>query len=81
MSLRRRALLTTTLALPATTPARALSEIELKAELEALLLGLADDPAGQSALRAIGVERFVHIEDVAYDSVRVLNAELTGQTP
>lgn len=54
---------------------------QLKAELEALLLGLADDPDGQSALRAIGVERFVHIDDSAYDSVRVLNAELADLTP
>lgn len=54
---------------------------QLKAELEALLLGLVDDPAGQDALRAIGVERFVPIDDAAYDSVRVLSAELAGLIP
>jgi phosphonate transport system substrate-binding protein len=44
----------------------------LKAELQALLLGLADSAAGREALRALGFEQFVLIEDSAYDSVREL---------
>jgi phosphonate transport system substrate-binding protein len=47
---------------------------QLKAELQALLLGTADDPEGQAALQAIGVERFVEITDAAYQSARVLQA-------
>ncbi|MGQ9903207.1 MAG: substrate-binding domain-containing protein [Anaerolineae bacterium] len=45
---------------------------QLKAELRQALLDLADDPhsAGDAALQAIGVERFILIEDSAYDSVR-----------
>ena len=50
---------------------------QLKAELQQALLDLASDSqgAGPAALRAIGVDRFVVIEDGAYDSVRdVLNS-------
>lgn len=50
---------------------------QLKAELQQALLELADDPrsAGEAALQAIGVERFILIDDSAYDSVRdVLNS-------
>lgn len=50
---------------------------QLKAELQRALLDLADDPheAGREALQAIGVERFILINDSAYDSVReVLNS-------
>ena len=45
---------------------------QLKAELQSLLLSLADDLQGQRALQAIGVERFVVIDDSAYDSAREL---------
>ncbi len=49
---------------------------QLKAELQALLLGMADealrDPRAQNALRTMGVDRFVPIDDSAYDSVRDL---------
>ena len=45
---------------------------QLKAELQSLLLSLADDPQGQQALQTIGVERFVLIDDSAYDSAREL---------
>ncbi len=50
---------------------------QLKAELRQALLDLADDPhsAGKMALQAIGVDRFILIEDSAYNSVRnVLNS-------
>lgn len=45
---------------------------QLKAELRQVLLDLADDPheAGRAALQAIGVDRFILVEDSAYDSVR-----------
>lgn len=45
---------------------------QVKADLQAFLLGMADDPASSEALASIGVERFVLIEDKAYDSVRIL---------
>lgn len=45
---------------------------QVKADLQTLLLGMADDPASSEALASIGVERFVLIEDKAYDSVRIL---------
>jgi phosphonate transport system substrate-binding protein len=42
------------------------------AELQSLLLDMADDPTGQAALEAVGFDRFVPISDGAYDSVREL---------
>jgi hypothetical protein len=38
---------------------------------------MADDPAARDALASIGVERFVLIDDSAYDSVR----DLMGVVP
>jgi phosphonate transport system substrate-binding protein len=45
---------------------------QLKATLQSLLLNMADDPMGKQALQALGFERFVSIEDSAYNSVREL---------
>lgn len=45
---------------------------QLRAELEAIFLRMADDPAGQAALAAAGIDRFVPISDLAYQSVREL---------
>ena len=47
-------------------------------EIQRLLLGLADDPAALGVLEAMGVDRFVTIEDAAYESVRGLLAEFSG---
>ena len=47
-------------------------------EIQRLLLGLADDPAARGVLEAMGVDRFVTIEDDAYESVRRLLAEFEG---
>lgn len=49
---------------------------QVKAELQALLLGMADDPAAQDALSAVGIDRFVAIDDSAYDSVRALVGDI-----
>jgi phosphonate transport system substrate-binding protein len=51
---------------------------QLKAELQSLLMGMSGDPDGDGprALQAIGVERFVTIQDSAYDSARVLLARV-----
>ncbi len=49
---------------------------QVKAELQALLLGMADDPLAKDALAAVGVEGFVLIEDSAYDGVRALVGEI-----
>lgn len=50
---------------------------QLKAELRDLLLQMADDAEGQAALAVIGVDRFVTIEDSAYNDVRVLLSDIT----
>jgi phosphonate transport system substrate-binding protein len=49
---------------------------QVRAKLQEILLQMADDPAGQPALRALDVDRFVLIEDSAYNSVRELEAEV-----
>jgi ABC-type phosphate/phosphonate transport system substrate-binding protein len=49
-----------------------------KAEIEALLLSLADEPAARPVLEALGIDRFVHIDDAAYDSVREVFAAVEG---
>ncbi len=54
---------------------------QLKAELQALLLGLADDTDGRTSLEAIGVERFVLIDDSAYATVRELFSAVGRVTP
>ncbi len=45
---------------------------QVKADLQSLLLAMADDPTSSQALASIGVERFVMLDDNAYDSVRAL---------
>ncbi len=47
-------------------------------EIQRLLLELADDPAASGVLESMGVDRFVTIEDDAYESVRRLLAEFEG---
>ncbi len=55
---------------------------QVKAELQVLLLGMANDPAARAALSAIEVERFVLIDDSAYDGVRALVGTIpVPQTP
>lgn len=49
---------------------------QVKTELQALLLGMADDPAAQEALAAIEIDRFVLIDDSAYDGVRALVSDI-----
>jgi len=45
---------------------------QVKAELQALLLEMHNKPDGQAALNAIGIERFVTMDDSAYASARSL---------
>lgn len=45
---------------------------QIKAELQAILLEIASDPAGQDALAAIGVDAFVLVDDTVYAPVRSL---------
>ncbi|MCS6872132.1 MAG: phosphate/phosphite/phosphonate ABC transporter substrate-binding protein [Anaerolineae bacterium] len=54
---------------------------QLKAILRDLLYGMADDPEGQKALAALGIERFVPISDEAYSSVRRLFQEMHLLSP
>ena len=49
---------------------------QVKAELQNLLLGMADDPQGQAALKAIGAEKFVILDDSAYNDVRTLLSDI-----
>lgn len=50
---------------------------QVAAELQALLLEMSNNSQGQAALKSIGVDRFVLIEDSAYESVR----SLLGKVP
>lgn len=43
---------------------------EIKEAVRDALLTMADDPEGRRALAALGIDRFVTIEDSAYDSIR-----------
>lgn len=54
---------------------------QLRAELQSLLLNMVNDPEGQRALQALGVERFVVIEDSAYRSARTLLKAVNAGTP
>ncbi|HBY93631.1 MAG: phosphate/phosphite/phosphonate ABC transporter substrate-binding protein [Ardenticatenaceae bacterium] len=55
----------------------------LKAQLRAVLLDMAGDPAGRAALDTLMVDRFVMVDDSAYDSIRSIAAILRGwnETP
>src|SRR5262249_20926425 len=46
----------------------------LKTELRALFLTIADDPQGHQVLRHAFVERFVAVDDSAYDDIRAMRA-------
>lgn len=59
---------------PATLPARE------KMRLRQLLLGMSDNAEGRQILDALGIDRFVLIDDAAYDSARALVAE-AGDLP
>jgi len=52
---------------------------KLQAELQSLLLELDDHPEGQQILETMGVDRFVILEDAAYDSVRQVEREVGVQ--
>ena len=55
---------------------------QVKAELQLLLLNMANDPAASEALFALEVDRFVLIDDSAYDGVRALVGNIPiPQTP
>lgn len=54
---------------------------QLKVTLAGLLLGMADDPQGSAALQALGIARFVPIDDRAYDSVRRLMGQVGPLVP
>jgi phosphonate transport system substrate-binding protein len=55
----------------------------LNAQLRAVLLDMADDAAGETALETLMIDRFVAVDDSAYDSVRHMAAILRGwsETP
>jgi len=45
---------------------------QLRAELQSIFLGMDNDPQGEAALSILDIDRFVTIEDNAYDSARDL---------
>ena len=49
---------------------------QVHAELQNILLEMADDPGGREALGALDIDRFVLIEDTTYDSVRDLESQV-----
>jgi phosphonate transport system substrate-binding protein len=55
----------------------------LRAELQNILLGMADDPSplAQRALAELGIERFVMIDDAAYASARLLRSRVGLLSP
>lgn len=48
----------------------------VKAELETILLAMADDSDGRAALDLLDIDRFVLVDDAQYDSVRALEAQV-----
>ncbi|WP_322489966.1 phosphate/phosphite/phosphonate ABC transporter substrate-binding protein [Chloroflexus sp.] len=56
---------------------------QLRAELQTILLGMADDPSSlaQTALAVLGIERFVMIDDAAYASARLLRSQVGDLVP
>jgi phosphonate transport system substrate-binding protein len=51
---------------------------DLKAQLQQVLLSMADDPAGQATLTTLMIDRFVTVDDSAYASIRQMAATLRG---
>ena len=49
---------------------------QVKDEIRTLLLNMASDPEARDALASMGADRFVRLEDNAYDGVRVLLEEI-----
>jgi phosphonate transport system substrate-binding protein len=49
---------------------------QARAELQDILLNMAQDPDGRAALEVLDIDRFVLADDVQYDSVRELEAQV-----
>lgn len=57
---------------------------QLRAELQAIFLEMHKDPQGQDALAILGIDRFIILEDNAYDTARELEiflASIATETP
>ena len=50
----------------------------LKTQLRTVLVAIADDPTGRAALDTLMIDRFVAVDDSAYDSIRNMAAILRG---
>ncbi len=53
-------------------------DLELKEQLRSVLLDMAEDPAGRAALDVLLIDRFVVVDDSAYDSIREMARILRG---
>lgn len=51
---------------------------QLKATLHDVLLTMADSPEGEIALEKLNIERFVDVDPVIYDSLRMMAGALRG---
>lgn len=51
---------------------------DLKAQLHSVLLDMADDPTGRAALDVLLIDRFVVVDDSAYDAIRDMARILRG---
>lgn len=51
---------------------------DLKRQLRAALLGMAEDAEGHAALTPLGIDRFVVVDDHAYDSIREMARVVRG---
>jgi len=48
---------------------------QVQADLQKILLEMANDPAGRAALQSLDIDRFVTVDDQIYDSIRVLEQQ------
>lgn len=55
-------------------------DLELRADLQEILLSMADNPEGQTALLTLGVDRFVIVDGDLYDSARQVDQSIPYQT-
>lgn len=51
---------------------------KLKAQLRQILLDMADDPEGRPILDGLGIDRFVELDDAAYDTARQVIQQTGG---
>lgn len=56
-------------------------QADLREQLTELFLGIADDPAGQAALQALGIDRFIVLDDASYETARNIEMNIPTRLP